>query len=262
VEVTAANGSSASGYEILKLEDFGGRIVRLETESPAHGSRPPTGLTMTVGRADLRPGATYTLKLFAVVNITAWENESATYRLWWDDVVALAHFDDVPPQVIAGIALAVGAIAGAVIFLLVRRRRSWKASALRIDDVFLLYNDGRLIKHYTRAARPSFDSETFGAMLTAVGSFVRDTLGKDEGDELTGMEFGGRKIRFVKGRRLTIAAVVAGGDDRGAMDRARRALEAMEREHAAALEAWSGRAEDVTFASSYVEQLLAGAYGK
>jgi hypothetical protein len=262
VEVVAPNGTSALGTEILKLEDFGGRILQMESEASPHASQAPKGMSMSVPGSKVQAGASFTLKLFAVVNITAWENESASYRLWWDDVAVLAHFDDIAAPVVAGAVSGVAAVAGVAAFLVVRRRRSRRAEDVRIDDVFLLHTDGRLIKHYTRSARPDFDSEIVGSMLVAMEQFVKDALGKDEAGELTGIEFGGRKIRFVKGKRLLIAAVVKGRDEAATVARVRRALDTMEAENSSALEKWSGSSEEVGFANGHMEKLLAGGFDR
>jgi len=44
-----------------------------------------------------------------------------------------------------------------------------------IEDVFLMYRDGRLIAHNTRRLRPDVDGDILSGMLTAVTAFVKDS---------------------------------------------------------------------------------------
>src|SRR5439155_5380198 len=82
--------------------------------------------------------------------------------------------------------------------------------AALIDDVFLLYNDGLLIKHETRRLKPDVDSDILSGMLTAVQAFVKDSFRSDEGDELNEMTFGEMHILLGRGKWLILAAIIGG----------------------------------------------------
>ncbi|TLZ58816.1 MAG: hypothetical protein E6K16_08050, partial [Methanobacteriota archaeon] len=92
------------------------------------------------------------------------------------------------------------ALGGLFLFLFMRQRAAAPKAAAPvaaekpkeaslIDDVFLLYNDGLLIKHETRRLKPDVDSDILSGMLTAVQAFVKDSFRSDEGDELNEMTF-------------------------------------------------------------------------
>ena len=257
-EARVPPGATVSVFELIKLEDDAGKIVAMEVEKPPHTDSLPHAMTLKIPGANLTAGRSYTMKLFSMATLNSTTVIEASYTVFWDDALVLAHLPDpdmTPVYLVAGAAGAGFAVAAIGIVLVQRRRR-----AARIDDLFLLHSDGRLIKHFTRTARAKFDSEIVGAMLVAMEQFVKDALGKAAADELTGIEFGGQKIRFVKGRRLLIAAIVTGADEKRSVARMRRALEMMERENAAALESWSGSGSEVGFAKGYMEKLLAGGF--
>ena len=65
-----------------------------------------------------------------------------------------------------------------------------------IDEVFLMYRDGRLIKHFTRRLKPDVDQDILSGMLTAVQEFVKDTFRGEEG-ELDQMKFGRLRWRSI-----------------------------------------------------------------
>ncbi|MEW5761302.1 MAG: hypothetical protein AB1779_11120, partial [Candidatus Thermoplasmatota archaeon] len=46
-----------------------------------------------------------------------------------------------------------------------------------VEDVFLIYKDGRLIQHTTRRIKADMDEEILTSMLTAVQTFIKDSLG-------------------------------------------------------------------------------------
>ena len=46
-----------------------------------------------------------------------------------------------------------------------------------VEDVFLMYNDGRLIQHATRRIKADMDVDIVTSMLKAVQDFVRESLG-------------------------------------------------------------------------------------
>ena len=64
--------------------------------------------------------------------------------------------------------------------LLLYYTKKHKKVPFQMKDVFLVYNDGRLILHETTRMRPDFDAQIMGGMLTAVQEFVKDSFRKDE----------------------------------------------------------------------------------
>jgi hypothetical protein len=127
-----------------------------------------------------------------------------------------------------------------------------------IEEIFLMYNDGRLILHTTRRIKADMDVDVFASMLTAMQAFVKDSFGKESSGELGSMEFGGSKVLFEKGKRIIIAAVITGGEPAGFRDEMKSAVKNIESEYATLLTTWDGDASLFTDAKRFLSQL--GAY--
>jgi len=69
-------------------------------------------------------------------------------------------------------------VGGGGSFLYLKKQK--ERLAFQMKDVFLVYNDGRLILHEATRLRPDFDAEIMSGMLTAVQGFVTDSFRKDE----------------------------------------------------------------------------------
>ncbi len=127
-----------------------------------------------------------------------------------------------------------------------------------LEDVFLMYGDGRLIQHSTRRLRADMDVEVMTSMLKAVQDFVKDSIGAAEGAELGAMEYGESKIMLQKGRWVILAAVITGGEPQGFRDEMRAAISNIEGEYRPALDAWDGDTSALAGARKFMSQL--GAY--
>jgi N-acetylneuraminic acid mutarotase len=127
-----------------------------------------------------------------------------------------------------------------------------------VEDVFLMYKDGRLILHTTRRMKADMDVDIMTSMLTAVQEFVKESMGREEGAELGSMEYGGNKILFEKGRWVIISAVITGGEPSGFRDEMKSVLRNVESEFAAVLPAWDGIVTRLVGAKRFMAQL--GAY--
>ena len=73
----------------------------------------------------------------------------------------------------------IGILCVLTLFFLVKKG---KKTPFQMNDVFLIYKDGRLILHESTRLRPDFDAIIMGGMLTAIQKFVQDSFAKDEGD--------------------------------------------------------------------------------
>jgi hypothetical protein len=159
------------------------------------------------------------------------------------------------------------ALGGLFLFLFMRQRSAKAGTAAAeklkeeavIDDVFLLYNDGLLIKHETRRLKPDVDSDILSGMLTAVQQFVKDSF-RSEDAELNEMTFGTMHILLGRGKWLILAAIV-GGDGVDAFTRQiKKAIEDMETHHWDQLESWNGDMVIAKTFGPYVKKLIRGEY--
>ncbi len=109
-----------------------------------------------------------------------------------------------------------------------------------IEDLFLLYNDGRLIRHHTRRLKPHMDSDILTGMLSAIQDFVRQTIATDDDSTLEQIHVGRNKIFLRRGRYLSIAAMVDGEDVEGISGQLQRFVTEVERDHEGVLKDWQG----------------------
>jgi len=124
-----------------------------------------------------------------------------------------------------------------------------------VEDIFLMYSDGRLIQHSTRRLRPDMDFDIMTSMLKAVQDFVRESIGMAENAELGSMEYGENKILFEKGRHTILASVIAGKEPEGFRDEMKSAIKNIESEFASVLPEWDGTANKLAGAKKFLATL-------
>ena len=82
----------------------------------------------------------------------------------------------------------------------------------KIEEAFLIYEDGRLIAHNSRRLKPERDKDIMTGMLTAVQSFVTDTFIDEERGTLDKLSYGNLTI-LVEGKREVNLACIISGDE-------------------------------------------------
>lgn len=128
-----------------------------------------------------------------------------------------------------------------------------------IDEVFLMYRDGRLIKHFTRRLKPDVDQDILSGMLTAVQEFVKDTFRGEEG-ELDQMKFGRFQVLIGRGRFITIATVVIGEEVEPFRPQIAKTVDDIEADYEVLLRDWDGDIGELTVLGRYVNDLIDGRY--
>jgi hypothetical protein len=124
-----------------------------------------------------------------------------------------------------------------------------------VDDVFLMYRDGRLIQHTTRRFKPDMDFDIMTSMLKAVQDFVKESIGLEEGAELGSMEYGENKILFEKGRHTILACVITGKEPDGFRDEMKSAIKNIQSEFASVLPEWDGASNKLAGAKKFLAAL-------
>jgi hypothetical protein len=124
-----------------------------------------------------------------------------------------------------------------------------------VEDIFLIYRDGRLIQHATRRLKADMDVDVVTSMLTAVQEFIKESFGKAEGQELGSMEFGDSKIMLQKGKYIVLAAVISGPEAPGFRDELKSAVKNIEGEYGAVLPDWDGTVARLAGAKRFLSQL-------
>ncbi|MCX6652199.1 MAG: PKD domain-containing protein [Methanomassiliicoccales archaeon] len=130
--------------------------------------------------------------------------------------------------------------------------------AAAVEEVFIIYEDGRLMAHQTRRLKPGMDDEILSSMLVAIQSFVKDSFKDESATHLARLDFGKKKILVEKGE-LVILAVVLHGDRVGKVpQRMKQVMQAMDEQYSPVIRNWDGDLEKVRGIKDMASPLLAG----
>jgi hypothetical protein len=80
-----------------------------------------------------------------------------------------------------------------------------------IHDIFIIYNDGRLIAHQSFEKKSNIDEGSLGGMLTAIQNFINESFLDQDDEVLEEIKYGKLKILLVHGKEIYLA-VICGGD--------------------------------------------------
>lgn len=81
----------------------------------------------------------------------------------------------------------------------------------QIDHVFLIERDSGLVLHRESSpGLPDLDADAIAGMLTAIGQFVRDSVGRDGGDSLEAARVGEHLLWLQDGPRASLACFIKG----------------------------------------------------
>ena len=137
------------------------------------------------------------------------------------------------------------------------------AERFNIEDVFVVYLDGRLIYHHAEAdlagepvaveGAKSKDDHIMSSMLVAIQAFIRDSMGK--GGSLGSFEFGENKILLEQGKYIFVAVVLAGKEPPGLRDEMVDCVQKFEGLYAGVVENWDGDTTTFEEADELVEIL-------
>jgi|GEM_PF-1722237 len=147
--------------------------------------------------------------------------------------------------------LLIGAVVMAVlgiVVLAVRRRKVERELAtvraqadqvedFNIDELFLIYKDGRLVSHVGSTSQ-SVDEELFSSMLVAIQGFVKDSFQTD--DSLSRFDYGSKKMILEKGEHLILAVALSGTEPGVLKENLRTMISKLEGLYAGVIEDWDG----------------------
>ncbi|MEM3043165.1 MAG: PKD domain-containing protein [Thermoplasmata archaeon] len=115
--------------------------------------------------------------------------------------------------------------------------RTTGAMGFVVEEVFLVYRDGRLIAHDTRRISPRVPELLIG-MLTAIQHFVKESLAEE--GELGSLQYGDVEIILERGKKIFLAVVVKGHPPGEYREIMRDVLRNIEAQYSALVETWDG----------------------
>ncbi|MDD1755844.1 MAG: PKD domain-containing protein [Methanomassiliicoccales archaeon] len=151
--------------------------------------------------------------------------------------------------------LAIGLVLAALLILVgyVIGRQS-----VAVDEVFIIYQDGRLMAHQTRRLKPGMDDDILSSMLVAIQSFVKDSFKDESSTHLQRLDFGEKKILVERGSSFFLAVVLHGKRAGAVPTKMQRVIEDIEKEYHEALREWDGDFEKVRGIKDSTGKLMKG----
>jgi predicted GH43/DUF377 family glycosyl hydrolase len=109
-----------------------------------------------------------------------------------------------------------------------------------VEEVYVVYNDGRLMCHQARAERTSVDTDLFGGMFTAIQQFIHDSMGGEAGS----------------GTHVFLATIIFGEEQEALREAMRDAINRIEGSYAGVIERWSGDQTQLSGVGAFVAPLI------
>jgi len=126
-----------------------------------------------------------------------------------------------------------------------------------VEEVYVVYNDGRLMCHRARAERTSVDTDLFGGMFTAIQQFIQDSMGgADTGTQVGRLDYGENRILVERGNHVFLAAIIFGEEQESLRDTLRDVVNRIEGSYAGIIENWSGDQTQVVGVADFVIPLI------
>jgi hypothetical protein len=241
-------------YTVVASDTDAEDLVQLELV------RFPTGMTFDAGTKVLEWKPVKGQEGEQQVSIKAFDGKNATYQNFTIYVKKEAAPQDdggleamLPYLLLAIVAIVI--LVATAIYMMKKR-----AGEQIIEDVFLIYGDGRLMSHHTRRLKPETDEHTITAMLTAIQDFVRESI-PTEGEEKKAIEeisFGDARILLSHGKYIYIAAVLSGSEGKEFLDKMQESVDKIEKRFKDLLKEWDGDLRELDGAKLVMKELLHG----
>jgi len=151
-----------------------------------------------------------------------------------------------------------------VLTLLVERLRRLEAITDKklheytIEEIFLIFRDGRLIIHNTRRLRPDVDNQLLGGMLVAIQNFVQEGFRNKEDEILNELRYGKTRVLVERGDFLYLALVITGQEPEEKREEMKRVLKEVEEKYRPILSTWDGDTSKLWGAKKMVDVILTG----
>ncbi|UCC93621.1 MAG: hypothetical protein JSW25_02870, partial [Thermoplasmata archaeon] len=127
-----------------------------------------------------------------------------------------------------------------------------------VEEVYVVYNDGRLMCHQARAERTSVDTDLFGGMFTAIQQFIHDSMGGEasSGTQVGRLDYGENRILVERGNYVFLAAIIFGEEQESLREAMRDAISRIEGSYAGVIEHWSGDQTQLSGVGAFVAPLI------
>jgi len=130
----------------------------------------------------------------------------------------------------------------------------------KLEELFLIHNDGRLIYHEGKESDNGMDQDVVSAMFTAVQEFIRDSFKQEPGGGLKMMEFGDRKILIEKGNWVYAALIYSGLPPKSVFKNLTYFVRDIEGGYGSSIEHWDGTLKSLPGIQNISKQMILKKY--
>ncbi len=132
-----------------------------------------------------------------------------------------------------------------------------RLETFKVQQLFLIYNDGRLISHVTGGSRDSVDREMFSSMLTAIQEYMAESVQSGgEGDHLESLKMGEFNLHIQTSELVFIVAVVDGNAPRNFHAELKDFADDLFEQYQETLTQWDGDATQLELAEVDLKEFL------
>ncbi|MCK5559171.1 MAG: hypothetical protein KAJ51_01200, partial [Thermoplasmata archaeon] len=204
--------------------------------------------SITFDRSNYKPGS-YNL----TVKVT--DTEGASTEQTWTVDVKPSKTEDSSWTIALIILLIIIIVAIIIIFILIKKK---KQPIPKIEDIFIISNNGILLAHKSKELRPDMDNDILSGMLTAIQDFVGDAFAEKSKSDLRRLDFGDSEIHLKRGKDFYLAVVLTGTGEEPAdlEDKLDETIAKIEAEYGTVLENWKGQYKDVRGIKDHLDDLL------
>jgi OOP family OmpA-OmpF porin len=115
-----------------------------------------------------------------------------------------------------------------------------KGEPPKVEEVFTVYKDGRLIKHISSKDGEHPDNDIFTGMMTAAQEFIKDSFATRDSSGLKKIELGEKRIFFERGEHIYMALVYTGDADKKMKQDIYNTIDVIEAKYKKILTKWKG----------------------
>jgi hypothetical protein len=149
--------------------------------------------------------------------------------------------------------LPIGIIGGVAAYYGYRRVKYGK---YEIEQLFLIYNDGRLLAHRQKRDTAQVSNDILTGMLTALKGFIRESLQDQNKGELDEMKYGDLKIAIEHGKTVYLAAFISGYVTDKLKADMNEVLKRVEASYEPVLRSWDGMMVSVEGSGAFLDELI------
>ncbi len=154
------------------------------------------------------------------------------------------------------ILLSINSIGGMATFLVERISPQLKWQESKVQEIFVLHQNGLVIAHVGHHEDTSIDRDLVGGMLTAIQNFVEEAFHTSEMESLKSLSMGKLRVLIEAKGNIVVAVLFTGHEARELRKGIMRLMDELDEKYGHILNAWRGEKRTVEGVQNWLEQVL------